>query len=120
MPHGDMRARRRSRPFLPERAIISEIGPEPVDIADMRIVSQPPRSPLAAPVERRDRPALVMPVMKGLEIFLEDVAAAALEQNRSTRRDRGGRPVEAAQLPAVRGGPERYRAAVGIGSARCF
>src|SRR3546814_12959870 len=67
----------------------------------MGIGRQPPRSALPAPVERGDRPAPVVPMGEGFEIFLENIAAPTLKEDAAARGRRVARPVEPAQRPAI-------------------
>src|SRR3546814_3981946 len=101
MAHQHARPRRCGRPARPEIAEIGDEGGEVRDVADMGIGRQPPRSALPAPVERGDRPAPVVPLGEGFEIFLENIAAPPLKEDAAARGRRVARPVEPAQRPAI-------------------
>ena len=48
---------------------------------DMRIGGEAPRATLSTPIEGGDIPAQLMPVLENLEVFFDNVAAAALKQD---------------------------------------
>ena len=98
--HHDMRPRHPRLPIREKRRQIVNPDAEIEAMANMRIRRHPPRSSLAAPVERGDIPSFAMPMVKQFEIFFDDIAASALKQDRSagfTFRQ----PFKTAQGPAV-------------------
>ena len=62
------------------------------------------RSSLTSPVEARDIPTEPAPGCKGLEIFLEEIAAAAEKQNLALAQS-VGRQAEGSEGPTAGSGP---------------
>jgi hypothetical protein len=74
-----------------------------VEVGEIAADDAPPRRPLPAPIERNDGPAAIVPMPHRLQIFLDEIAAAAGEQERAPHRPALRlRPVHAADSPSVR------------------
>ena len=123
MPAHGMRGQhvRSGRGLHPVRPEMFEIGHPIGEIFDVtcdRIIAQPARSCLPAPVGGGDAPAAAVPPVERLEVFLVEVAAPRQEQDRSALSLALSRPVYLAQrvtvgcLPHAFGGAGRNGAPV--------
>jgi hypothetical protein len=85
-----------------------------VEIIEVAALDGAARMPLPAPVIGDDMPTACMPKAERLQIFLDEIAPAAREDERSARRGaRRLRPVHPPQRPAVRRRPIRKARALG-------
>src|SRR5690606_21854560 len=106
------------RPRAPQRGEVANPQREVVDVAGHRVVAEPPRTRLPAPVGRRDAPAAAAPVFEGLEVLFVSVAPSGHEQQGAAHEALGLLPVEPADRvtvgrdPALLDRAGRHRAAV--------
>jgi hypothetical protein len=103
-------------PFAPEGGEISGPLREVVDMAGDRVGAEATRAGLAAPVERGDSPALPVPVLQRLEVFLVCVSATRKEQQIAARFLDRIRPVDPADRLAVGRGPAAFAGIGGNGT----
>ncbi len=102
-----VRPRRFGHPVGPQRGEIIDPDREILDMAGHRILAQPPRARLSAPVGRRHPPAGAVPFLQRFEIFLVGIAAPGQEQNRTAHGAATGTgPVDPAQAMAIGRVPE--------------
>ncbi|BBC74167.1 hypothetical protein AEB_P3299 [Altererythrobacter sp. B11] len=108
-----MRTGRFGAPLAPEMREVADPQREIIDMAGGGIQPQPARSRLPAPVRRRDRPALLAPVLTGFEIFLIGIAPPRQEQDGAARRAIGRGPVQPPDRMAIGQAPPALARAMG-------
>src|SRR6478735_2315540 len=99
MGHDDVRALCARAPFGEECRQILDPWREIAGVAAHRIVRQPARSALPAPVEAIEAPAATVPMLERLIVFFKYVPAPTQEKQAAAL---SARPGEAAEGPAVR------------------
>jgi hypothetical protein len=97
----DVRSFAGPAPVAPECGEVGGPGGKVVDVPGNRIEAEPARTGLAAPIGRRDRPALPVPVVERFEVFLVGIAATGQEQQAATRAFGRGVPVYPANCVAI-------------------